>query len=197
MDLDAGMLDKFPLDPGKCMMEKAKVLNSPFVILHHTGHFSQDRRDHWDWLIRFPDYFLAELALRMQANQGDQFPGLLSFASQIHPNRWSVGSSFWRLAPHRNKYLEYQGEVSGQRGAVKRVAWGELEWIFLDEFQLQFRLLRLGWLDDCPPNPWFVGSSTNPSQGQYSLTLDVSSGDRTPVPWSSQAPDPGPFWRLS
>ena len=206
MDLDAWMLDKFPLDQGKGLKEDAKVLISPFVILHHTGHISQDRGDHWDWLILFPDYFLAELAPRMQANRAAEIQGLLTFASENHPSQWSSGSRFWRLSPHRMEYLHYQGEVSQGRGNVQRIASGELHWIFLSEFHLQFRLFRLGYLDDSQHSsqagPWFtedpsLGASVNGAAGQYSLTFDHQGSDAEGLPWMSPLPDPGKFWRIS
>ena len=192
-------------------MVRAKLLNSPFVILHHTSHFSKDRGDHWDWLIRFPENFLAELAPRMQAKHDEQSLSLLSFASETDPRDWNRATRFWRLAPHRLKYLDYQGEVSGGRGFVKRIATGELHWTFLNDFELRFRLFRLGWLEDSPhgPNSWFaqmpsdasalgpsVGTSIDSSLGQYSLKLDVAVAP-APEPWTSKASDPGPFWRLS
>lgn len=184
------MSDKFPLDLGKGLNGGSKVSISPFVILHHTGLASRDRGDHWDWLIRFPDYFLAELGVRMQASQGDQFPGLLTFACETPPFHWSLGTQFWRLAPHRNQYLDYQGPVSGGRGQVSRAALGELEWIFLSDFQLRFRLLRLEWMGECPkdsgvdapwlsvgpsvpgvaPNSVIRGASVKSPSGQYCLT---------------------------
>lgn len=192
-------------------MVRAKLLNSPFVILHHTSYFSKDRGNHWDWLIQFPENFLAELAPRMQAKHDEQSLSLLSFASETDPRDWTCATRFWRLAPHRLKYLDYQGEVSGGRGFVKRIATGELQWTFLNDFELRFRLFRLGWLEDSPPGPnsWFaqvpsdasapapsVGTSIDSSPGQYSLKLDAAVAP-DPEPWTSKASDSGPFWRLS
>ena len=202
MDLDASVMDKFPLDPGKGLTDESKVLISPFVILHHTGHVSHERGDHWDWLIKIPEYFLSELAPRMQANPSDQNQGLLTFASEIHPSQWSGGTCFWRLAPHRNLYMEYEGQISQGRGNVRRIASGQLHWIFLGDFLLQFRLFGLGWLDDCQSETTFGGASTNSSSGQYSLAYDLpghSSSDsrQTPLPWSASQADSGAFWRFS
>ena len=202
MDLDASVMDKFPLDPGKGLTKESKVLISPFVILHHTGHVSHERGDHWDWLIKIPEYFLSELAPRMQANPSDQNQGLLTFASEIHPSQWSSGTRFWRLAPHRNLYMEYEGQISQGRGNVKRIASGQLHWIFLSDFLLQFHLFGLGWLDDCQSETTFGGASTNSSSGQYSLAYDLpghSSSDsrQTPLPWSASQADSGAFWRFS
>src|SRR5437867_1970668 len=33
------------------------------------------------------------------------------------------------LADHRRTYLEYEGEVSGGRGHVRRWDWGQFEWV--------------------------------------------------------------------
>lgn len=47
-----------------------------------------------------------------------------------------------RLAPHRRLYLDYEGEVSGGRGAVRRVAAGEVA-LLLDgpsRFEARFTL---------------------------------------------------------
>jgi hypothetical protein len=209
VDLDAWMMDKFPFDLGKGLKEKAKVSISPFVILHHTGHISLDRGEHWDWLIQFPEYFLAELTPRMQACKREQIRGLLTFASETDPIRWSRETSFWRLPPHRLLYLDYQGAVSGERGAVKRIASGQLEWIFLGDFRIEFRLLRLGWMEDRQVSGWLTpaedqGASTNSPAGQYSLALDLENltriegpASRAPLPWTADIADPGPLWRFS
>lgn len=202
MDLDARMMDKFPLDTGKGLLKESKVLISTFVILHHTGHISQDRGDHWDWLIQFPEYFLAKLPPRMQASPAEQTQGLLTFASEIQPKYWSPGTMFWRLAPHRSDYLEYEGPISKGRGQVQRVASGQLHWIFLDDFHLSFRLLRLGWIEDPQGPVVFGGASTKSSPGQYSLDHSrgaccPSNAPETLHPWTSRESDPGAYWRLS
>ena len=104
------------------------------------------------------------------------------------------------------EYLQYQGEVSRGRGNVKRIAFGELQWIFLDDFQLQFRLFRLGYLDDSQHSsqtkPWFMdvassGASVNRFAGQYSLTFDRDGSDCGGLPWMSREPDSGKYWRIS
>lgn len=44
----------------------------------------------------------------------------------LPPEQWLQGGQFEarELAPHRRAYLEYEGEVSGGRGSVRRVAAG-------------------------------------------------------------------------
>jgi len=142
----------------------------------------------------------------MQANQEAQIHGLLTFAIQNHPSHWTSGSQFWRLSPHRMEYLQYQGEVSKGRGNVKRIAYGELQWIFLSDFQMQFRLLRLGYLDDSQHSlqtrTWFTevpsqGASANGVAGQYSLTFNRDASDSGGLPWMSREPDSGKYWRIS
>lgn len=46
-----------------------------------------------------------------------------------------------RLANHRLAYLDYEGEVSGNRGRVDRVDRGELEWLKVtpDAFAVRLR----------------------------------------------------------
>lgn len=51
-----------------------------------------------------------------------------------------------RLADHRLAYLDYEGEVSGGRGTVRRVEWGEFFWAphpTAGPVSAQMRTLRL------------------------------------------------------
>ena len=64
-----------------------------------------------------------------------------------------------QLTDHRAAYLEYEGPVSGDRGSVRRVAGGVLEWIEETETRV---VVRLGG----PP----------PFEGEVELELLV--GDR-------------------
>lgn len=42
-----------------------------------------------------------------------------------HPGQQTVS----RLQDHRGHYLDYEGQISGDRGSVRRVARGELVWL--------------------------------------------------------------------
>ena len=68
-----------------------------------------DRADHWDWLL----------------SDGAQ---LLSWACESEPRIGLVASAI-QLPPHRMKYLDYEGPVSGDRGYVQIWARGTIEWI--------------------------------------------------------------------
>lgn len=55
-----------------------------------------------------------------------------------------------RLADHRRVYLDHQGEVSGGRGRVARLAFGPIEWLQFGESTLRARLSPLGLLTAAP-----------------------------------------------
>jgi hypothetical protein len=56
----------------------------------------------------------GERLVTFRVGERIDLPGVREFAAE-------------RLADHRLAYLEYEGEVSGGRGVVKRVARGEME----------------------------------------------------------------------
>jgi hypothetical protein len=72
------------------------------VILEHDHPFR-----HWDLLLEAGDVALTWRLLR---------PPL--------PDEPIAAE---RLPDHRLQYLDYEGPVSGDRGAVKRIAWGTYE----------------------------------------------------------------------
>ena len=77
------------------------------VILHHTSRHGS----HYDWLLEDP------------AQPG----GLLWAARVIHASdAWlSMGAfTLQPIAPHRRRYLSYEGPISGGRGQVRRVDEG-------------------------------------------------------------------------
>jgi len=45
-----------------------------------------------------------------------------------------------RIADHRPAYLAYEGEVSGERGSVRRIDWGEADVVRFGETGLYVRL---------------------------------------------------------
>lgn len=46
-----------------------------------------------------------------------------------------------RIADHRMEYLEFEGDISGQRGSVSRIASGSLDWILRSDnlFECQLK----------------------------------------------------------
>jgi len=78
------------------------------VLLHTTEHSP----DHYDWLIDQPD---LEIEHRLRTFRVMHRPDIASgFIAENAPD-------------HRAIYLEYQGELSAQRGRVTRVAEGTVQ----------------------------------------------------------------------
>jgi hypothetical protein len=75
-------------------------MGSRFVILHHTGY----REDHYDFML--------------------ERDGVLKTWT-IHALDFTRPQKAVRNFDHRIAYLDYEGEISGGRGAVKRVRGGE------------------------------------------------------------------------
>jgi hypothetical protein len=77
------------------------------------SHDLLDGSSHFDWMIQGPggsDSPLITFRVAVRIDRGD----VVDFLAQ-------------RLADHRAAYLEYEGEVSGGRGRVRRVAQGDLD----------------------------------------------------------------------
>ena len=80
-----------------------------FVVLHHTGGAGAD---HFD--------------LMLEAAGEEK---LMCWRVGVGPERWGDGlvwdaAGVERIADHRAVYMTYEGQISGGRGAVKRVAEG-------------------------------------------------------------------------
>jgi len=80
-----------------------------FAILHHT-----------DWP-GHPDHYDLMFQLREASDENEQT--LLNYASVINEFP-APGSLFSFGSPHRQQYLKHEGDVSNQRGRVKRVDEG-------------------------------------------------------------------------
>ena len=107
-----------------------------FVVLHHTGW--PGHTDHFD------------LMLQKEEGSGDDSPVLTTYSTE----RDQFPSAGVILAPnhdHRRAYLTFEGELSQQRGRVRRVDAGTLEWLGTNHFRLmgtqlsgEFRLVSKG-----------------------------------------------------
>lgn len=78
------------------------------VLLRHD---LPDGTHHYDWMLERPEgdaLLTFRVGLRIDDPACTRFDGV-------------------RLADHRAAYLTYEGEVSGGRGRVTRVAWGTVE----------------------------------------------------------------------
>jgi hypothetical protein len=80
-----------------------------YVILHHTGVIPE----HFDLLLEPPS-----------AASGQLLP---TWRIEMPPGTWSEATPAARQADHRPIYMDYEGEISGNRGRVKRVAAGTAE----------------------------------------------------------------------
>jgi hypothetical protein len=75
-----------------------------YVVLHHTGI----AEPHFDLLF--------------ELSEG-------SMLAAVRCREWPLndGAQFERIADHRRVYLEYEGEISGGRGNVRRIESGTCE----------------------------------------------------------------------
>lgn len=78
-----------------------------FVVLRHDGYGPL----HWDLMIEIP-------------NQDK----LATWHVTTPPEQWGPTITGQRIADHRRAYLEYQGEISANRGQVTRIAQGNARW---------------------------------------------------------------------
>ena len=120
-----------------------------FVILRHDpgGGYVRDFESeacqpHWDWM------FETDQTLRTWAT-----PPLSDL-------RQSFSIEATSLADHRLAYLEYEGEVSGKRGWVKRIFSGQYE-------QVESSAERL----ECKLRGWRRGSETSTSTFSASVVF--------------------------
>jgi hypothetical protein len=107
-------------------------MGAAVLLLHELP----DGASHYDWLIA-PDAPAA----------GSAPPGLISFrvSERIDllgggglEGRGAIRFGALRLPAHRAAYLDFEGEVSGGRGRVKRLARGELAVTELADQGLRF-----------------------------------------------------------
>jgi hypothetical protein len=103
-----------------------------FVVLHHFGW--PGRQDHYDLMIEMNEGGGDdERALKAFATLSSRFPdGERGSGDAAHEEDLqglvAGGSALRPLAEHRRAYLRLEGPLSGERGAVKRVDEGTLEW---------------------------------------------------------------------
>lgn len=93
---------------------------TPCVLLRHD---EPGGGWHLDWL----------MARWKTQGQGDDHGPLICYRVHVRPDEAGIDRfEGERLCDHRSHYLNYEGEVSNQRGRVKRVATG---WCIIDEEQ--------------------------------------------------------------
>lgn len=110
------------------------------VSRHHLGESGgtdQGRGHHLDW-------FFA-------VNPNPDKP-LLTWSTPIH---WSPESDLavWRLPDHRARYLDYDGDLSGDRGQVQRLVSGTYQLVALDAKRMEFRVESVALVDAMAGSP--------------------------------------------
>jgi hypothetical protein len=101
-----------------------------FVVLHHTGA-EEGGGGHFDLMVEVP---------------GER--KLMTWRVGVSPEGWGeaedgdVGAV--RIADHRKVYMTYEGEISGGRGEVKRVAEGTAEIVGIVDAQVSMRRMGAG-----------------------------------------------------
>jgi len=80
-----------------------------YVILLHETPVDYERGTHFDLMLESGE-------------------GLLTWSLDQLPSAGTMAIAE-RLADHRLTYLDYEGPLSGDRGNVRRVDGGEMEWI--------------------------------------------------------------------
>ena len=113
-----------------------------FVILRHDpgGDYTRDFENaacqpHWDWMFQSDQVLRTWSTPPLQDLQQ-------SFAIEAQP-----------LADHRLAYLEFEGEISGNRGQVKRIVSGQYEPVRCSDDRLECKLVAR----------WHVGEATLPT----------------------------------
>ncbi len=94
---------------GRGFSQFASGTQMRYVVLHHTGV----NPEHFDLIVEPPS-----------AGAGELLP---TWRIEAPPGAWSEATAAVRQADHRPIYMEYEGEISGNRGRVKRVAAGVAE----------------------------------------------------------------------
>jgi hypothetical protein len=94
--------------------------DSQFVVLFHEMPAESDRPSHWDFMLK------AGEALSTWALQSVPTPEQSISADQ--------------LPDHRLAYLEYEGPISGGRGAVRRWDRGACEWLEVSDLRIRIRV---------------------------------------------------------
>ncbi|MEM6691739.1 MAG: hypothetical protein AAF664_20085 [Planctomycetota bacterium] len=79
------------------------------ILLHRVGDsMARTQEDHWDWMFDMGETLWTFATNPLPSPLGN------AFSSDITP-----------LTPHRRIYLNFEGEISGDRGSVQRLASGQ------------------------------------------------------------------------
>lgn len=94
-----------------------------YVLLRHECPADYRDGPHWDLMLEDGDKLRTWSLLKLPPAWK---PPPLGQQMLCKMGRQAVTAT--ELPPHRLAYLDYEGEVSGNRGSVERIAEGEFEW---------------------------------------------------------------------
>ena len=148
-----------------------------FTVLRHDLPLHSQRDCHWDLLLEPADDSPDRARRPAQSTNLDPVTGLLTFESLTPPEEW-VNNKFGvkRLPDHRPLYLNYEGPISGDRGNVKRVQSGLIQWKVLEE-DLLILSVRQSWPSETEPIGLVtIAKLTGKSENSWELEWKVVAG---------------------
>ena len=98
-----------------------------FVLLFHECPPSLGKPSHWDLMLEREGVLLTWNLPALPAAWGGEAAGFVEIAAT-------------RIADHRLAYLDYEGPISGDRGAVTRIDRGEYEAVEQTDDNIRVRL---------------------------------------------------------
>ena len=98
-----------------------------FALLKHTTSSESNRRPHLD------------LLLQSREAESPDDRCLITFEIPLEPAYWD-GLTILRLELHRAIYLDYTGEIEGNRGSVEKFDSGPLVWTTQASGELLFSM---------------------------------------------------------
>ncbi|MBL9164720.1 MAG: hypothetical protein JNL18_18470 [Planctomycetaceae bacterium] len=104
-----------------------------FVLLHHDCPPAFGKPSHWDLMLERDGALLTWSFAELPPAWGSG-----GVRSSTDAGAQSIDAI--RIADHRLEYLDYEGPISGGRGAVRRHDWGHYELVDEGPTQFQVRL---------------------------------------------------------
>jgi hypothetical protein len=98
-----------------------------FALQKHTTAAWMGRPTHLD------------LMLQSMPEENPDTRCLITFEIPLEPTYWG-GGLFRQLEPHRLRYLDFSGQIGGDRGSVEKIDSGDLDWVSQKEGELIFSL---------------------------------------------------------
>jgi hypothetical protein len=103
-----------------------------FVLLHHDCSPSFARPSHWDFMIEMGNALRTWVLLEL--------PTEWRTALAISSGALQEAVTAEQIGDHRLDYLEIEGPLSGDRGAVRRIEEGEYRVVSQSDNRLEVRL---------------------------------------------------------